>query len=294
VVIWIKWMAVVAAVLVAVLAFLAAFGAWRWNAGTRALIERLEAARRDAPPSRFDAERDLVDLPPAVQRFFRAALADETPLVATASLEHRGTFNLAAEGPGRWVPFTSTQRVTTRRPGFVWNASMSMAPGLTVRVHDAYVAGEGILHPAVLGLISLTELRGTSPEPGGVAHGEFMRFVAEAAWYPTVLLPSQGARWTAVDEHSARVELTDGAVVTSLLLRFDLRTGLVNSVLAEARGRTVGETVVMAPWEGRWSDYAEQGGIKVPMRGEVAWLTPEGRRPYWRGEVTALVYEFVR
>ena len=34
----------------------------------------------------------------------------------------------------------------------------------------------------------------------------------------------------------------------------------------------------MTPWEGRWSDYAEQGGIMVPMSGEVAWLTPEGRR----------------
>lgn len=293
-VIWIKWVAVVAAVLLAVFAFLSAFGAWRWNAGTRGLMERLEAARRDAPPSRFDAERDLAGLPPAVQRFFRAALADGTPLVAAASLEHRGTFNLPAEGPDRWVPFTSTQRVTMRRPGFIWNARMAMAPGLTVHVHDAYVAGEGILHPAVLGLISLTELRGTSPEPGGVAHGEFMRFVAEAAWYPTALLPSQGARWAAVDEHSAQVALADGAVVTSLLLRFDPGTGLIDTVHAGARGRTVGEAVVMTPWEGRWSDYAEQGGIMVPMSGEVAWLTPEGRRPYWRGKVTALVYQFMR
>ena len=58
------------------------------------------------------------------------------------------------------MPFTSTQRVTTRRPGFVWDARMAMAPGLTVHVHDAYIAGEGILHPAVLGLVSLTDLRG--------------------------------------------------------------------------------------------------------------------------------------
>jgi hypothetical protein len=65
-------------------------------------------------------------------------------------------------------------------------------------------------------------------------------------------------------------------------------------VHAGARGRTVGEAVVMTPWEGRWSDYAEQGGIMVPMSGEVAWLTPEGRRPYWRGKVTALVYQFMR
>lgn len=289
---WITYLAVAAAALLVGFAGLSAFGAWRWNAATRALIERLEAARRPMAPLRFDAERDLDGLPAPVQRFFRAALADGTCLVAALSLAHRGSFNLAAEGPDRWVPFASTQRVCTRRPGFVWDACMAVMPGLAVRVHDAYVAGEGILHPAVLGLVSLTALRGASPEPGGVAHGEFMRFVAEAAWYPTALLPSQGARWTAGDAHSAQVQLDDGAVAVTLLLRFDPATGLIDTVRAEARGRTVGPRVVMTPWEGRWWNYAEHSGMKLPMSGEVAWVTPVGRRAYWRGQVTALACEF--
>jgi hypothetical protein len=291
---WLKWIAVATGVLLAGYVLLVALGAWRWNAGTRTLIDRLEAARRTAVPSKVDLGRDLDGLPAPAQRFFRAALGDGAPLVAALSLEHRGTFNVAAEGPERWIPFTSTQRVATSRPGFVWDARMAMAPGLTVYVHDAYVAGEGILHPAVLGLVSLIDLRSSSPEPGGVAHGEFMRFVAEAAWYPTALLPSQSARWTAVDDRSARVTLADDAVSVSLLLRFDPSTGLIDSVRAEARGRTVGNDIVMTPWEGRWWDYAEHNGMKVPMSGEVAWLTPGGRRAYWRGTVTALHHEFVR
>ena len=35
-----------------------------------------------------------------------------------------------------------------------------------------------------------------------------------------------------------------------------------------------------------------QGGMRIPMTGEVAWLTPEGRKPYWRGTITSLRYEF--
>lgn len=126
---WIQWVAVVIVALLAGLALLAAFGAWRWNAGTRALLERLDVARLPMTSSRFDAARELIGLPPPVQRFFRAALAEGTDLVAALRLEHRGTFNLAAEGPDRWIPFASTQRVTTRRPGFVWDARMTMAPG---------------------------------------------------------------------------------------------------------------------------------------------------------------------
>ena len=291
---WLTWIVVSVGVLVAVFAALGAIGAWRWSAATRALIDRLDAARLPPAPARYDAARELEGLPPPVQRFFRAALTDGQPIVAALRLEHRGTFNLAAEGPDRWIRFTSMQRVATRRPGFVWNARMAMGPGLAVRVHDAYVAGKGLLHPAVLGLVSLTELRGASPEPGGVAQGEFMRYLAEAAWYPTALLPSQGVRWAAVDEQSARATLADGAVSATLLVRFDPRTGLIDSVRAEARGRTVGKRVVMTPWEGRWSDYAERDGMRVPLGGEVAWLTPEGRRAYWRGTVTALASEFAR
>jgi hypothetical protein len=108
------------------------------------------------------------------------------------------------------------------------------------------------------------------------------------------LLPSQGARWTAVDAHAAQVALADGAIEISLLLHFDPSSSLIDSVRAQARGRTVGQRVAMTPWEGRWWDYAEHGGMKVPMSGEVAWLTPAGRRTYWRGKVTALAYEFVR
>lgn len=61
---------------------------------------------------------------------------------------------------------------------------------------------------------------------------------------------------------------------------------------AEARGRTVGQTLVMTPWEGRWSNYQERDGMRVPLTGEVAWLAPEGRKPYWRGTITSLKYEY--
>ena len=61
-----------------------------------------------------------------------------------------------------------------------------MMPVLPVHVHDAYLAGEGILNAAVLGLVSMVNQRGT----GDLAQGVLMRFFAEAAWYSTALLPS--------------------------------------------------------------------------------------------------------
>ncbi len=221
-----------------------------------------------------------------MQRFFRAALTPGQARVAGLTLSHDGSFNMGTTTDS-WKPFTSTQHVETARPGFLWNATIRMAPGLPVQVHDAYVGGEGLLMPALLGLLPLANLHGT----GAIAEGELMRYLAEAAWYPTALLPGQGVTWTAIDDSSALATLTDGAVTVALTFRFG-DDGLIRSIRAKTRDRTVGKDLVPTPWEGTWSDYRRQDGMMVPMTGEVAWLLPEGPKPYWRGRITALSYRW--
>ena len=285
-----KWLCVSIVVAVIAIVALATIGAARWRASTRMLIERLEAASAPIAPERYDSARELEGLPAPVARFFQRVLVDGQPIVASACVEHAGMFNTSESGE-RWTAFTSRQRVITRRPGFVWDGRMSLLPGARVYVHDAYIAGEGILHPSLLGLATIVDLRGTSPERGGVAHGELLRFLAEAAWYPTALLPSRGVHWAAVDETSARATMRDGPISVALTFSF-APDGMIEAVRADARGRTVGGKVVLTPWEGRWSNGVVRDGMRVPMTGEVAWLTNEGRKPYWRGTITALSYEF--
>lgn len=290
---WLGWTSIALVALVALVAVVIALSVWgasRWQARTRELVARMEAARVAPATAFYDSASELPGLPEPVQRFFRAALSDGQAIVAAATVEHRGRFNMG-EATDRWKPFTSRQRVVTRRPGFVWDGQVAMAPGLPVHVHDAYVAGEGILRPAILGLFTLIDLHSSSPEDGGVAQGEFMRFFAEAAWYPTALLPSQGVSWAPIDERSARATVRDGALTLTLTFTF-AENGMMAAVRADARGRTVGGKVVMTPWEGRWSDPQTRDGMRVPMTGEVAWLTPDGRRPYWRGTIHRLAYEF--
>lgn len=261
--------------------------AWRWRSGTRALYSRLEAARTPISPTRYDP-RELAGLPWPVQRYFRAALTEGQPLVVAVSVTQTGAFNTKERGE-QWKPFTSAQRSVTKRPGFVWDARIAMMPGVSVHVHDAYVAGTGVLHATLLGLFTLVRVRGT-PES---ARGELMRFLAETPWYPTALLPSQGVRWEAVDDTSAKATLTDEGTPVTLLFRFN-RAGLIDSAYAEARGRMVKDVVVPTPWEGRWRNYELRNGMRVPLDGEVEWLLREGPKPYWRGHITSVIYEFAR
>ena len=51
--------------------------------------------------------------------------------------------------------------------------------------------------------------------------------------------------------------------------------------------------MVMIPWEESCPTTSARRMI-VPIAGEGAWLRPEGRKPYFRGAITSLTYEFSR
>jgi hypothetical protein len=226
-----------------------------------------------------------------VQRYVRAVLTDGQPIIAAATIEMAGTINMSATAE-QWKPFTSHQRVVTSaaglKPGFLWDAQVKMLPGVPAHVMDSYVAGEGQLLAKLLGLFTVADARGG----GELARGEFMRYFAEAAWYPTALLPSQGVRWQAADDASASATIVDGPITLTLLFRFD-DAGLIAFVRADSRGAGVGKDMVMLPWDCALSDYQPQGGMLVPMTGEAAWVRRDGRKAYFLGHVRTLSYDFL-
>jgi hypothetical protein len=115
-----------------------------------------------------------------------------------------------------------------------------------------------------------------------------LRFFAEATWYPTALLPSQGVRWEAVDDTSARATLTDGATTVSLVFQFN-DEGAIATIRAEARYR---DKLTAMPWGGRFWEYSVRNGMLIPLEGEVGWEHPEGTRLYFKGKITEISYEF--
>jgi hypothetical protein len=257
------------------------YGSSRWQVQTQESRAKLEAGRLPATSATYDA-REIESLPPPVRRYFHAVLQEGQPIVSGVRLSQEGQFRL----DDSWRPFKATQAITTHPPGFDWDARIKMAPGIHVFVRDAYTAGVGRLHAALLGLVTVADLSGT-PE---LASGELLRYLAEAAWYPTALLPSQGVHWDAIDDSTARATLVDGATMASLEFHFD-KEGLIAAAWAPVRYRTVNGALQPTPWQGRFSAYAPRGGMRIPLEGEVEWQLPTGPLPYWRGRITEIAYE---
>jgi hypothetical protein len=279
---WIKWTLLITVLLIALVGLASLYGRYQWRLGTDRLRNQLTRGQQNIQPKIYDP-KELEGLPAPVQRFFRAVLKDGQPIVAAANLSQRGLFNMS-ETENKWSPFTATQLVTTQHLGFDWDARIQMAPGVSAFVHDSYVLGEGKLHASLLGLLTVADV-GNTPQ---AAQGELLRFFAEMPWYPTALLPSQGVRWEAIDDTSARATLTDGATTVSLVFQFNAE-GAIATMRAEARDR---DALTAMPWNGRFWEYAVRNGMLIPLEGEVGWEYPEGTRLYYKGKVTEINYEF--
>jgi hypothetical protein len=264
---------------------LLAWGQHTWRRDTHTLRADIARARTPLPARHFD-ERELDGLPAPVRRYFRRVLKPGQRLIVAAHLRHSGSFNMA-ESEAKWVPFHSDQFVNTLRPGFDWDARVRMAPGIDVWVHDAYIAGGGVLLAKALGVLTVAHLRGT-PE---LAQGELMRYLGEAVWYPTALLPSMGVRWAELDARRASATLVDGATSVTVIFSFG-DDGLIESAYVPERARLVAGKSVMTPWSVQLSRYAEYDGVWIPTEGEVAWVLPGGAYPYWRGQLESMRYEW--
>ena len=278
----IKWLAIIGISIVVSIGLAVLYGRDRWQSETDRLRAKLTSGRRIIKPKIYD-QKEIEDLPAPVQRFFQTVLKDGQPIVAVVKLSQQGQFNMS-ETESKWSPFTATQLVTTQRLGFDWDARIQVAPGVNAFVHDTYLLGEGSLHASLLGLFTVADVRGT-PE---ASQGELLRFFAEAAWYPTALLPSQGVRWEAINDISARATLTDGAATVTLVFQFNAE-GTIDTVRAEARYR---DKLTAMPWGGRFWEYSVCNGMLIPLEGEVGWEYPEGTRLYFKGRTTEIHYEF--
>ena len=222
----------------------------------------------------------LDNVPPPVARYLRFALQVPQQL-QEVRIEQVGTLRTDVASH-RWMPFEAEHIVVPPATGFVWNARVSVAPLLHVRVRDALIDGKGSGQVALLSAFSVSSDAATPEMDSGSLH----RFLAEAVWYPTALLPGPNLTWTGIDASRAEATLTHHGVTVSLEFRF-ASTGEVTGIYTPARWGTFGRRYRQVAWEGHFRNYRERDGLFVPTEGDVGWYVDGQWRPVWKGTITS-------
>jgi Family of unknown function (DUF6920) len=259
----------------------------RWNAETADMVGEINAKPLSQEVKMVSFKR-LGTLPAPVARYFRMALKDGQHLIRSARVMHRGEF-LVAPKDNKWGPFESTQHFSADPPAFVWDARIRFSSLMDVRVRDAYLAGKGSMEARAAALVPVMEEEGKA-ELNAAA---LQRYLAEAVWFPTALLPGNSVTWSGIDKNRARAILTDSGITASLEFRFNEK-GEITSIYSSGRYREVEGKYKLTPWEVKVWNYQEWGGMRIPIEGEVSWQLPQGPQPYWRGTIVDAQYELVK
>lgn len=278
------WILIAAGALVA--GAVAAFAGAR--ARTRAAADgRVRALVGGAPgtaPGTVDLDA-VSGLPAPVRRYFRRVLTHGQGAIRTATLHQSGTLRTGVNAAG-WHAFSARQLVVPPAVGFVWDARVAMPLATHVRVLDSYVDGVGSGRVGFLSALVVAAESGAAELNAGALH----RYLAEAVWFPTALLPSAGVAWTGIDERAALATLSDHGTTVSLEFRFD-DDDEVAAIYSPGRFGRFGGGYERVPWEGRFRDYHVRGGMRVPRYGEVGWYRHGALQPVWRGDLVDARYE---
>lgn len=152
------------------------------------------AAKTEKPLVQF---AKLGGLLAPVRRYFMYALQNGQPSATAVRLKQAGEFR--QQETDNWVPFEAEQYIVFPGPSFVWHAWLRPLPYVWTEARDLYYQGtsDTVNRPALV------------------------RFLVEAAWLPTVLLPSPQLEWQAIDAHSARAVLHDHSYRVSAVFSFN-------------------------------------------------------------------------
>lgn len=217
------------------------------------------------------------DLPATIRAFALRGMAGRAP---GGHVRLRQSVEMVLKRGAGWQTMTARQVIGVETSGFVWVAAMTAGPVPIVRVVDTYSHGHGFLEIRALGAWRMGRMDGPQADVA-----EASRYLAELPWSPDAILLNRAVAWTETAEGvEAAIETAGGPA--RVTFHFDAQGDIVRMTARDRPASQPDGSTVTMDWEGRFSDYSEIGGRRIPRRGEVGYIYPEGYEPYWRGTIT--------
>ena len=242
------------------------------------------AALQPSDPMRFTPEM-VGNLPEPARRYFRFAIQPGTPLLPVAEIDMTGQFSLGTKDDPRYQPMEARQILAVPE-GFVW--AMRTRGGMPVSGSDS---GHWTRF-RIFGLIPVGRLGG-DPDHTRSAFG---RYAAEATiWAPAALMPGPGIRWSAVDEDTARVSVTHGALEQAIDVTVDADGRPVEVSFQRWSDANPEKVHRLQPFGAVMSDFREVEGYRLPFRVEAGnMFGTEDYFPFFLADVTTIRFPRVQ
>jgi len=228
---------------------------------------------------------DLEGLPEPVRRYFKYVLKDGQEYIEFVRLKQIGEFRMKENQD--WMPIKAEQYFTTEDPAFIWRVKLTMAPFIWIEGRDMYYQGRGNMLIKLLSTITVADATGSEMDISSL-----IRFLSEAPWFPTALLPSDYIEWKEIDSNSAQAVIKDNGYTASGIFTFNEKGEIIKFVTND-RYMEVDGKYFKEQWGGYYRNYQEIEGMKIPTEGEVEWNLSDRDLQYAKLKITDIQYNIL-
>jgi hypothetical protein len=242
------------------------------------LYRRLRRAAADAglptvPDGPAVTESDIAGLPSTVQRYLRFMRVVDRPRDWSFRVKFQGRFRIR---PGaRWLPAQAWQYNFAVPPARIFVLRLRVGHLVPFYGRDTYLRGRGRM---VGTLFRRKMVDGSGTE---FDHSELVIYLNDAVLLAPSMLLTPATSWTAVDDDSFDVALTDQGRTISGRVWTDKQGAPVNFVAD--RYATLPHGIVLAPWRTPVQRWQTDGDRPIPGPASVCYDLATGPYCYAEG-----------
>ena len=221
--------------------------------------------------------------PKIIQKFFRAVIDDSSQTPNFITLNQSG--NIKTEENYNWLNIKSIEYFTAQKPNLLWDAEIGNSKFFWIEIVDSYLKNKGNTLIKINSSITIGDSWGIE-----IDKSNLFKYLSEAVYFPTSLLPSKNLIWNILDSNSAEVKFTDKN--TSLVAKIFFNTnGTIKKIETLDKFRPMNNNYKESLFTIYFFDYKKHSSFLIPTYCEVEWELEKGKFKFGKFKIDSIKYE---
>ena len=274
-------------VIFSILLFAFLFFFWGGSVFTKYSINNTVSSLKDSvdfTKKRLFTYSELNGQSELLNRFFRSVIKDSIDIPKFITVNQTAKFK--TDFNSDWRSLKATQYYTSEIPNFIWVSEMETSQFFWINAIDSYVNGKGNMLIKLNSSITVADSWGVELDKSGL-----FRYISEAVFFPSKLLPSKNLLWNILDSNKAEIKFInhDNSIVAKLYFNSEFK---ISKIETYDKYRALEAGFEKSLHTVYFSNYKIVNDLfEVPTSMEVEWDLASGKFKYGKFDIENISYE---
>ncbi len=221
--------------------------------------------------------------PKLIQKFYKKVVDDSSPIPNFITLNQSG--EIKTEENSNWLKIKSTEYFTSQKPNLLWDAEIGNSKFFWIEIVDSYLRRKGNTLIKINSSVTIGDSWGIE-----IDKSNLFKYLSEAVYFPTSLLPSKNLKWNILDSNIAEIKFTDDktSVVAKLFFNND---GTISNIETLDKFRPMNDNYKESLFTIYFSNYKKYNSFLIPTYCEVEWDLENGKFKFGKFKIDNIKYE---